>query len=558
MNKFKIFSIAFLASSTISVAQDINQAKNAIDVEQFDKAKSILKSIIQSNPTNGRASFLLGNVYLVQTINDSAKISFQKGLAAKEGQRLNYIGLGEIDLDNGNTTAAEANFALALKDIRKKDTEELLYLGKAYTFSAKPDYKKAIEILNKAKAINPNDSQILLALGDAYYGDKNQNEAYSAYRNAFQIDPTLLRAKMQLGVLLKGAKSFDEAIKAFNEVIAINPNYGPVYRELAETYYKWGRNKRSKESEYMKIAIGHYEKYLSLTDRSLDSRMRHADFLVLVKDYKELEKEANAMAAMDKVNPRIFRYLGYSAFENGNYDLSLKSLESYVANTNNKIIGQDYLYLAKAKFKKAKSADGTTMDQTLFDAGLVDIKKAIEIEPSILDELNEVGKSLFNDKFYKAATAVFEFDTTNAEGPNYLEDNIYYGLSIYYGSGKRPEGQPIDMESLKKADLAFERVYVASPTYLDALLYRARTNSLMTNDEMTIKYYEEFLTKTIEKGPEQLTNPVVLKKVIESYNTSAAAYANKDKEKAIQYFNKTLALDPTNSYATKSIELLKK
>lgn len=558
MNKFKIFSIAFLASSTISVAQDINQAKNAIDVEQFDKAKSILKSIIQSNPTNGRASFLLGNVYLVQTINDSAKISFQKGLAAKEGQRLNYIGLGEIDLDNGNTTAAEANFALALKDIRKKDTEELLYLGKAYTFSAKPDYKKAIEILNKAKAINPNDSQILLALGDAYYGDKNQNEAYSAYRNAFQIDPTLLRAKMQLGVLLKGAKSFDEAIKAFSEVIAINPNYGPVYRELAETYYKWGRNKRSKESEYMKIAIGHYEKYLSLTDRSLDSRMRHADFLVLVKDYKELEKEANAMAAMDKVNPRIFRYLGYSAFENGNYDLSLKSLESYVANTNNKIIGQDYLYLAKAKFKKAKSADGTTMDQTLFDAGLVDIKKAIEIEPSILDELNEVGKSLFNDKFYKAATAVFEFDTTNAEGPNYLEDNIYYGLSIYYGSGKRPEGQPIDMESLKKADLAFERVYVASPTYLDALLYRARTNSLMTNDEMTIKYYEEFLTKTIEKGPEQLTNPVVLKKVIESYNTSAAAYANKDKEKAIQYFNKTLALDPTNSYATKSIELLKK
>lgn len=559
MNKFKIFSIAFLASVSISFAQDINQAKTAIDAEQFENAKSILKSIIQSNASDGRANFLLGNVYLVQTVTDSAKIAFQRGLNGdKDGKDLNYIGLGQIDLDNGNTTAAEVNFTQALKDIRRKDVEELMYIGKAYTFSSNPNYSKAIEFLNKAKSINSNDPQILLALGDAYNGDKNQNDAYVAYRNAFQIDGTLLRAKMQLGVLLKGAKSYDEAIKSYNEVIALNPNYGPVYRELAETYYKWGRNKRSKEEEYMKIAIGYYEKYLSLTDRSLNSRMRHADFLVLVKDYKELEKEANAMTAMDKVNPRIFRYLGYSAFENGNLDLAIKSLESYIANPNNKVIAQDYVYLAKAKIKKGLSADGTTIDPVSFNSGISDIKKAIEIEPLIIEDLNELGKSLFSDKFYKEATAIFEFGTTNAEGPNYLEDNIYYGLSIYYGSGKRVEGQPLDIAGLQKADLAFERVYVASPTYLDALLYRARTNSLMANDVMTIKYYEEFVTKTMEKGPEELTNPVVLKKVIEAYNTSAAAYANTDKVKAIEYFNKTLALDPTNNYATKSLELLKK
>lgn len=558
MNKFKIFSIAFLASVSISFAQDINQAKTAIDAEQYEKAKSILKSILQSNPSDGRANFLLGNVYLVQTVTDSAKIAFQKGLSGKDGKDLNYIGLGQIDLDNGNITAAESNFILALKDARRKDTEELIATGRAYTNSSNPNYKKAIEVLNKAKAINSNDAYIQLALGDAYFGDKNQNEAYSAYRNAFQIDSSLLRAKMQLGVLLKGAKSYDEAIKSFNEVIALNPNYGPVYRELAETFYKWGRNKRSKEEEYMKTAIVHYEKYLSLTDRSLNSRMRHADFLVLVKNYKELEKEANAMAAMDKVNPRIFRYLGYSAFENGNLDLAIKSLDSYITNPNNKIIAQDYLYLAKSKFKKGTPAGAVFIDSTYFKSGLADIKKAIEIEPLIIEDLNEIGKSMFSDKFYKSASIIFEFATTNPENANYLEDNIYYGLSIYYGSGKRVEGQPLDLEGLQKADLAFERVYIASPTYLDALLYRARTNSLMGNDAMTIKFYEEYIAKTTEKGPEELNNPVVLKKVIEAYNTSAASYANTDKVKAIEYFNKTLTLDPTNNYATKSLELLKK
>ena len=554
MNKFKIFSVAFLVSATFSHAQDITQARKAIDAEQYDKSKTMLKSILQTSPTDGRANFLLGNVYLIQTVTDSAKSAYQKGLAGTDGSKLNYVGLGVIDLDNGNTVAAEANFALALKDLKKKDVEGLTAIGRAYTYSTKPNYKKAIEILNRAKIINANDALVQLALGDAFYGDKNQNEAYAAYRNAFQLDPTLFRAKVQLGVLLKGAKSYDEAIKSFNEVIALNPNYGPVYRELAETYYKWGRNKPSKSKEYMQTAIGHYEKYLTLTDYSLHSRMRHADFLILVKDYKALEVEANKMIEMDKVNPRIFRYLGYSAYENGNADLAIKSLESFIANPYNKVISKDYLYLGVAKFKKGMSADGLSIDPTLYKAGLDDIRKAIAMEPLSIEDINEIGVKMFSQKLYKEAVPVFELGTVNTENKNYIEDNIYYGLSIYYSNNKK-EVKP-DLIALQKADAAFGNVIVASPTYQDAYLYRGRTNSLMSNDPMTIKYYEEFVAKATEKGPEELAKPTTSKKVIEAYNTIAASYANTDKVKAKEYFAKTLALDPTNNYATESLKLL--
>jgi hypothetical protein len=61
----------------------------------------------------------------------------------------------------------------------------------------KPDFKAAIQTLTLANE-NAEEPQIV-SFGDAYYGDKNQNAAYSAYRNAFQADNTLLRAKMQLG-----------------------------------------------------------------------------------------------------------------------------------------------------------------------------------------------------------------------------------------------------------------------------------------------------------------------------------------------------------------------
>ncbi len=51
MNKLKFFSAALMASAFASHAQDINQAKKAVDAEQFESAKSILKSIIKEKET---------------------------------------------------------------------------------------------------------------------------------------------------------------------------------------------------------------------------------------------------------------------------------------------------------------------------------------------------------------------------------------------------------------------------------------------------------------------------------------------------------------------------
>ena len=77
---------------------------------------------------------------------------------------------------------------------------------------------------------------------------------------------------------------------------------------------------------------------------------------------------------------------------------------------------------------------------------------------------------------------------------------------------------------------------------------------MLEKDDMIIKYYEDYMRVVTEKGPEEVTKNKA--KFIESYNNIAASYANTDVTKAREYFNKTLALDPANPYATESLKSL--
>ncbi|MES2812613.1 MAG: tetratricopeptide repeat protein [Bacteroidota bacterium] len=550
MNKVKFFSVAFLALGLSSFAQDVEAAKKAIDAEQYEKAKAILKSVIKVTPDNGKAAFLLGNVYLHQSIQDSAKLVFQKGLTVKEGGIFNYIGLGQLDLDNGNEQAAQFNFDQATAGMKKKDIEQFVQIGKAYTNSVNPNYKKAIDVLNKAKAINMNNAQTLLALGDAYFGDKNQNAAYSAYSNAFDADNTLLRAKMQLGVLLKGAEAYNEAKSALDNVLAINPNYGPAYRELAETYFRWALKDKAKFKEYTDQSLVYYEKYMSLTDYSLPSRMRHADFLIIAKDYKALEKEANEMKKIDKVNPRILRYLGYSAYENGNIDSAIEALKEFTTNASNKLIGRDYLYLGMAQLKKSTplAAEGVKplVDDALFNSAIDNLQKAVSLDKPMANELNDLGKVYFDRKMYSYAAKIYEVAISNANSKNFLYDNFFLGYSLYFDN-VRDDVKTVDVVALQKADKAFAAVIEKSPTTQDAHIYRARVNGLLSDavaKEQMAKSYEEFMNVVTTKGADAVTTNKA--KFIEAYQELARYYGKTDKVRANDFIAKALVLDPAD------------
>ena len=77
----------------------------------------------------------------------------------------------------------------------------------------------------------------------------------------------------------------------------------------------------------------------------------------------------------------------------------------------------------------------------------------------------------------------------------------------------------------------------------------------LEKDDIMAVNYQKYVDMVLSKGEEEATKNK--KKITESYNAIAAHYANTDKAKAKEYFNKTLALDPADSYATESLKILK-
>ena len=565
MKKFKFLGLSLLLFGMAN-AQDANEAKKAIDAEQFQKAKTILKSLISSTPDEGRNYFLLGDIYLTQSYPDSAAIYFNKGKAVKNNPEYNNIGLGALDLDSGNAAAAQAKFDAVEKDLKKKDVEQLVYIGRAYIYADKPDYKKAVSVLNKAVAKDAKYAQAYLYLGEAYYRDRDQNNAYKNFRTASELDPSLLRAKLQLGVITKNTRAaFPEAIKAFDGIIAVNPNYGPVYRELAETYYLWGNTDGAKKAEYNAKALGYYEKYMGLTDYSLDSRMRHADFLLLTGDYKSLEAEAQKMQQMDKVNPRILRYAAYAAYENGNYPASLTAMTEFITKAEPKrIIARDYLYLGLAKLAttvgKDDKGNSVVTDKVKFDEAIADIKKAAETDINITNEFNEIGKKLFAQKLYGPAAVVFETATANPEDRNLLYDSFYLAYSIYYDHvNKSDADKKTNSVQLEKANVALDKVLELAPDSQDAYLFKARINkNLQSNDAYAkmAQAYDNYIRVVTGIGATETSKPAVAKNLVEAYDNAGAYYAVTDKAKAKDYFTKAIALDPNDTYAKGEVKKL--
>jgi len=560
-------AIAFIASGS-AFAQSLKDAQIAIDAEQYAKAKSILQTLIKNKPDEAENYFYLGDVYLTMDYPDSAKAIFEKGVAADEKDHLNQVGLGAVALREGDTAGAEAKFTEATAKLKKKDYLPLLYAGRAYLNPnlEKPDYQKALSWLEKAKATEQKDALIYSSLGDAYFGMKDASNAYTNYRDAYDMDNTFTRARVQMTIISKQARAFEEAAQDLNAVTQEHPDYAPAYRELAETYYLYAQfaTKTEDYNSRLQQALGYYKKYMDLTDYSLDSRMRYADFLILAKDYKTLEVQAKEMAQEADVNPRILRYLGYASYQNGNYADAQKGITDFMGKVEQtRIIPQDYFFLGLSEVKLATDTT-KAVDTTLLTQGIANLTKAVTTDTtwSLAQDLSDQAKASFDAKHYEIAGALFKAASQAPKSRTYNYDLFYWGFSQYFNYASHYNQEPKPSKSiLKDAIEAFSKVNEVTPEMPEAYLFKARAERLLDDPDnpqgLGVETFKQYISALEAKGAEAMQTASAKRNLSEAYDVIAADLVNKeDYQGAREMLQKSLEVNPDDSYAKSTLEQL--
>ncbi len=114
--------------------------------------------------------------------------------------------------------------------------------------------------LKQAADKDKKNAAIQVLLGDAYRKLVDGANATLAYNAALQIDPKDARADFMIGRIYETQGYGQEAVymKYYNDAIAADPNFAPVYYWLYNYYYQRDVNK---SSDYL-------NKYIAVADPS--------------------------------------------------------------------------------------------------------------------------------------------------------------------------------------------------------------------------------------------------------------------------------------------------
>ncbi len=250
------FLFLFLACSLLGYSQDTKQAKEFLYHERYASAESVLHKLLNSDPANAEAWYLLSEACLQQ--DKTAAITDSLNLAPQDIKDEPYfqVAMGNALLHANFPAKAKPYFDAAMDKTKEKDADILAAIANSKINNDAGDASEAIDLLNKAIRRDKHSAALYTALGNAYRKLKDGSHAYQAYQEALKEDPKLAEASYRLGMIFVSQKNPEMYLKYFNDAVASDPDYAPALYQLYFHYYF--RN--------VHTAMDHLKKYMAASD----------------------------------------------------------------------------------------------------------------------------------------------------------------------------------------------------------------------------------------------------------------------------------------------------
>ncbi len=389
MKHFKI-GVLFLAAVMavgFSKAQSIEEGKQFLYYEKYISARNTFQKL--ANAGNVEATYWLGQTFLLPEDKDvaTAKKLYQAYLQSSPNSPLIMAGLGHALLLEGKTQEARSQFESAISLSGGKDVNVLNAVGVANgDFDVKAgDAAYAIDKLKQATNIKAGKTaEIYTNLGDAYRKIPDGSNALIAYDAALAINPRYARAIYRKGRIYQtqGNQQQDIFMQLYNQSIATDPNYTPVYFTLYQYFYE---TNVGRSAEYL-------DKYLNAKGADEPNQ---CFFRAQMKYAQGLFQDAIAASQICINNsggnpyPNIYGLIAYSAYKLNDSVTAKANFDLYFQKQKPEKIGPtDYKTYAEVllKFPGNESLAGTFIDKAVDLDSTIDGKVALLKSVAVANE----------------------------------------------------------------------------------------------------------------------------------------------------------------------------
>ncbi len=521
----------------ILFAQSIKDGRQFLTRERYQSAEGVFQQLLAKDPNNTEAAYWLGQVYLdndrfyIDTA--AAKALYQKTLQANPNNALIMVGMGEINLMEGNKDAARNQFEAAISNTKKRDLTDILYaVGRANIEPNKGgDIMYGIQKLQQATDKDKKNADLYNEIGLGYWKLHDGGNATSNFQTALSIDPADAMASFYIGRIFETQGYGQEPIymRYYQDAMREDPAYAPVYYWLYTYYYNRDVNKAA---EYL-------NKYIANADNDSKNCYAKAALLFVSKKYQETITQADACidSAGGKSDANLYGLKGYAYNEMGDSLKAKASFDKFFAVVDPSKIGPgDYATYGQILLKiPGKEAEAESY-----------IDKAVNLDTIPANKIKfvtDVAKRLAADKKYAQAGKWY--------GKVLKIDSSYGKTDLFYaGYNDLLGGNYVTADSVFKL---YQQKYPE-----DAYGWYLGGHSVEGIDTAQTGMAKPYYQKVIEIGDTTQDKASIKDKLIPSYRYMVAYYYNiqHQTDSAIIYNNKILAMDPTDATALKTKDAL--
>lgn len=437
-----------------------------------------------------------------------------------------------------NPTQAAEEATQLIKGKNKKNVNLLVAISETYLQAGKLAEAQGYAAL--AKKANGKSPLVSVLEGDIAVEQKNAGLASQKYEEAIYFDSHCTEAYLKYADIYKSANA-NLAIEKLNQLKELEPSNLAVDKKLAEIYYS--KNDFGKATEaYSRFVMGG-----TATEADL---VKYAFALFLNHDFEKSLEVANMGLQKNSKHAAFNRLAMYNYTDLKRYDEAIKVAEVFF----NESEKADYSYLDYMYY-------GHLLDALKkYDEAIVQYEKAIELDSTKTDLYKNISTAYEEKGDYKNAINAYKKYYSTLDAENQTRDLQFQLGRLYYSAGTQTESATTTPEERKdaliKADSVFSVIAEAAPDSYLGNFWRARTNSALdpeTTEGLAKPYYEKVAAFLESKNDAHYNSALV-----ECYSYLGYYYLVADKlPESKGYWNKILAIDPSNATAKKALEGIK-